>query len=59
LAYSLHERIDAYIEKHKLKKPKSDFVIYPDAKLGKVLGTEPISTFLTSRPVNKHLTRRR
>lgn len=55
----VHDGIDAYIEKHKLKKPKSYFVIYPDAKLGKILGMKPVSVFATSGPVNKHLTRKR
>ena len=45
-----------YIKKHKLQDPKAKRMINPDAKLGKVLGTnQQIDMFQMTKKVSAHL----
>lgn len=53
----VHAKIREYVDRNKLEKPRKPFTIYPDAKLGKILGEKPVSIFALAQPVNKHLSR--
>lgn len=45
-----------YIKKHKLQDAKNKRMINPDAKLGKVLGSnQPIDMFKMTSKISKHL----
>ena len=44
-----------YIKKHDLQAPADKRTINPDALLGKVIGTTPISMFKMTAAVSKHI----
>lgn len=44
-----------YIKKHDLQAPADKRTINPDATLGKVIGTAPISMFKMTAAVSKHI----
>lgn len=44
-----------YIKAHKLQAPEDGRTINPDKKLGKVIGTEPISMFKMTAAISKHI----
>lgn len=51
----VQKKLWEYIKKHDLQNPKNRREILPDAALGAVLGSKPVSMFEMTRLVNKHL----
>mgnify|MGYP001185334510 FL=1 len=52
---SVTSRVWDYIKKHDLQAEDDKRQIEPDAKLGKVIGTERISMFKMTAAISKHI----